>query len=76
MTNQKSVSKCLNKVISNGSIISNELKNINGRKGFERIYYFDKKYYFTENPKLYSNAQLQFFYDIAKQNGIKNLIIE
>ena len=45
MTNQKSVSKCLNKVISNGSIISNELKNINGRKGFERIYYFDKKYY-------------------------------
>ena len=38
--------------------------------------YLDKKYYFTENPKLYSNAQLQFFYDIAKQNGIKNLIIE
>lgn len=38
--------------------------------------YLDKKYYFTENPKLYSNTQLQFFYDIAKQNGIKNLIIE
>lgn len=35
----------LNKVISNGSVISNELKNINGRSGFERIYYFDKKYY-------------------------------
>lgn len=35
----------LNKVISNGSVISNELKDINGRSGFERIYYFNKKYY-------------------------------
>lgn len=35
----------LNKVISNGSVISSGLKNINGRSGFERIYYFDKKYY-------------------------------
>ena len=35
----------LHKVISNGSVISNELKNINGRNGFERIYYFEKKYH-------------------------------
>lgn len=35
----------LNKIISNGSVISSELKDINGRSGFERIYYFDKKYY-------------------------------
>lgn len=35
----------LNKVITNGSVISNELKDINGRSGFERTYYFNKKYY-------------------------------
>lgn len=39
------IHKYLNKIISNGSVISNELKNINGRSGFERIYYFNKKYY-------------------------------
>lgn len=35
----------LNKVISNGSVVSNKLKSIHGRSGFERIYYFDKKHY-------------------------------
>lgn len=36
----------LNKVVSNGFVISNELKNINGRNGFERIYYFEKNIMF------------------------------
>ena len=35
----------LNDVVSNGRIISNELKRINGRDGFERIYYYDGKHY-------------------------------
>lgn len=35
----------LHEVISNGSVISNKLKNINGLSGFERIYYYEKKYY-------------------------------
>lgn len=35
----------LNNVVSRGSVVSNEIKNINGRIGFERIYYFNKKYY-------------------------------
>ncbi len=30
---------------ANGRIISNELKRINGRDGFERIYYYDGKHY-------------------------------
>ena len=35
----------LNNIVTKGSVVSNELKNINGRNGFERIYYFDEKYY-------------------------------
>ena len=35
----------LNDVVSNGRIISNELKRINGRDSFERIYYYDGKHY-------------------------------
>lgn len=35
----------LNNIISNGKIISNELKEINGRDGFERIYYYNGKHY-------------------------------
>ena len=35
----------MNDVVSNGRIISNELKRINGRDGFERIYYYDGKHY-------------------------------
>lgn len=38
--------------------------------------YLDLKYCFEENPKLYSSTQMQMFYRIARQNGIKNLIIE
>lgn len=38
--------------------------------------YLDLKYCFEENPKLYSDTQMQMFYRIARQNGIKNLIIE
>ena len=35
----------LNKLISSGSVISNQLKIINGRAGFERIYYYNGKHY-------------------------------
>lgn len=36
----------------------------------------DRDYCFKENPKLYSKEQMQYFGSIAKDNGIKNLIIE
>lgn len=39
------ISSFLNNVVSTGYVVSSELKYINGRSGFERIYYFDKKYY-------------------------------
>lgn len=35
----------LNKIISNGRVVSNQLKSINGREGFERIYYYNGKHY-------------------------------
>ena len=35
----------LRNVISNGRIVSNTIKVVNGRKGFERIYYYDGKHY-------------------------------
>lgn len=35
----------LNNIISNGEIVSNQLRIINGRCGFERIYFFDGKYF-------------------------------
>ena len=38
--------------------------------------YLDMKYCFKDNPKLYTKEQMNFFYNIAKHAGIKNLIIE
>lgn len=35
----------LNNVISNGRVVSNQLKSINGREGIERIYYYNGKHY-------------------------------
>ncbi|OCN05942.1 glycyl radical-activating protein [Erysipelotrichaceae bacterium MTC7] len=38
--------------------------------------YLDGTYCFSENPKPYNDEQLQKFYDIVLQQGIKHLIIE
>lgn len=38
--------------------------------------YLDMEYCFKENPKMYSSEKMQEFYDCAKQNGIKNLVID
>ena len=38
--------------------------------------YLDMEYYFEENPKLYTQEQMNFFYEIARDNGIQNLIME
>ena len=35
----------LNDVVSKGTIVSNELKSMNGQGGFERVYYYGGKYY-------------------------------
>lgn len=35
----------LKNVISNGRVVSNTLKLVNGRQGYERIYYYDGKHY-------------------------------
>lgn len=38
--------------------------------------YLDLEYCFKENPNLYSSIEMENFYSIARQNGIKNLIVE
>ena len=38
--------------------------------------YLGMKYCFEENPKLYTKDKMEEFYQIAKDNGIRNLIIE
>ena len=38
--------------------------------------YLDMEYCFDENPKLFSKDAMQHYYEIAKTNGIKHLIIE
>lgn len=35
----------LNSIVSKGTVVSNELRIINGREGFERVYYYNNKYY-------------------------------
>ncbi len=36
--------------------------------------YLDRKYCFDENPALYTKEEMNGFYEIAKENGIRNLI--
>lgn len=38
--------------------------------------YLDMEYCFDDNPKLYSSEVMNEFYQVAKENGIQNLIIE
>ena len=38
--------------------------------------YLDMNYCFEDNPKLYSPEVMESFYQVAKENGIQNLIIE
>lgn len=38
--------------------------------------YLDMEYCFVENPKLYTREEMNFFYEIACTNGIKNLIVD
>lgn len=35
----------LHKVVSEGTVVSNEIKIKNGREGYERVYYYDGKHY-------------------------------
>lgn len=38
--------------------------------------YLDMEYCFSENPKLYTRDEMEMFRQIAKDNGIQNLVIE
>lgn len=38
--------------------------------------YLDMEYCFEKNPTLYTNEEMNVFYDIARDSGIKHLIIE
>lgn len=38
--------------------------------------YLDLDYCFEENPKLYRKEEMNMFYQILKENGIKNIILE
>lgn len=38
--------------------------------------YLDMQYCFDENPKLYTKKEMESFYQIAKDQGIRNLVIE
>ena len=38
--------------------------------------YLDMDYCFEDNPKLFSSEEMDRFYEIARVNGIKNLVIE
>ena len=38
--------------------------------------YLDMEYCFDENPKLYTREAMESFYRIARDQGIRNLIIE
>lgn len=38
--------------------------------------YLDMEYCFDENPKLYTKEAMESFYRIARDQGIRNLIIE
>ena len=38
--------------------------------------YLDMDYCFEENPKLYRKEEMEGFYQVLKENGIKNLVIE
>lgn len=38
--------------------------------------YLDMEYCFKDNPKLYTQKEMDGFYQIAKNKGIKNLVIE
>ena len=42
---RESIPYFLKNVISNGKVVSNTLKLVNGRQGYERIYYYDGKHY-------------------------------
>lgn len=42
---QNQIPSFLNNIVSKGTVVSNESRIINGREGFERIYYFDGKHY-------------------------------
>ena len=43
--NKKEIPNYLYKVITNGTVIRNELKNIGNKVGYERDYYYNGKYF-------------------------------
>ncbi len=70
--NIASISKFLSECYSN---VQYEMLNYNPLAK-AKYSYLDMEYCFEENPKLYTKDQMNEFYNIARANGIVNLIIE
>lgn len=62
-------------ISSNYSDVKYEMLNYNPLAK-AKYSYLDMDYCFDENPKLYTQAQMDEFYQIALNNGIKNLLKE
>lgn len=67
--NEKEIPNYLNKIISEGKIVKNELKNVCGRDGYERIYYYKGNYYML--VAIGTNGFIITAYPIKKKRGAK-----
>lgn len=70
--NLQKIGKFLSSCYSN---VAYELLNYNPLAK-AKYAYLDMEYCFEENPKLYTKEQMENFYQIVRDSGIKNLIIE
>lgn len=66
---EKDIPNYLNKVISEGTIVKNELKTINGKNGYERIYYYKGNYYML--VAIGTNGFIITAYPIKLKRGAK-----
>lgn len=73
--NDQNIDLISNFIVDEYNDVSYEILNYNPLAK-AKYKYLDMEYCFEENPKMYSNEQMQHFYDIALKNGVKNLKIE
>ena len=55
--------------------VSYELLNYNPLAG-AKYHLVDREYYFKDNPKRYPKEEMMHFADIARENGVKHVIID
>ena len=67
---EKDIPEYLNNIVAKGKIVQNKVKKINGREGYERIYYYKGNYYVLIS--IGTNGFIITAYPIRKK-GIKNV---